>query len=445
MRTVILGGGEVGLHLCHELGRSGMEVVLVDRDPGALNLAEERIDAMTVAGDVTHWSTLKRVEVDRAGLVVAVTASDETNLVAAGIAAQCGARRTVARADARGLYRSMAAVETSVLGISFLLCASRLLAHDLLRMLHARSAEYVGDFAAHAVRACLVELDDESSIIGQPAAGASSQVVGLVRDGVLRPAADIARVEPGDRLLLAGEPVAVATAQYQLLRLYRKRRVVLIGGGDVGSQLARQLVNTERSVQVIEHDPERCRVLSEELPKVTVIQGDGTSIALLRDQRVDSADAVVASTRSDDANLMASLLARDLGVPHTFAIVHRHGYADVYSHLGVSGTIGPHDAIAHMVRTLLPRDGVLQRQNLPDCSHELVEHQLDGHLPSGLAVEDLQLPPACILLALARGHRFVELEPRLALEPNDHLVIAQPAHARKDVMKRLSKLARSKA
>ena len=450
MRAVILGCGEVGLHLAQALTRSGVEVVMVDRDPSALAVAEDRVDAMTMLGDATHWSVLQRAGVERASLAAAVTGSDAINLVAAGIAAQVGALRTVARADDRGLYRSEAAVERDVLGVSFSLCVSRLIAHELLALLRARRADHIADFAAHGIRACIVRITDDSPLAGQRASqlqhNAAAVARALIRDGVLRPLNEIPRVEPGDRLVLAGEPRGLARVQYELVDALHEPRTVIIGGGDVGMQLARDLRVTERQVLIIERDRERCRVLSEELPDVSIIAGDGTSIALLRDQQVESADAVLATTRSDDANLMASLLARDLGVPNTFAVVHRHGYADVYQHLGVTGTIGPHDAIARMLQSLLPRDGgILQRQHLPDCSHELVEYLLDAQLPKGLRLCDLHLPPACEVLALAREHTSQPLTPRMPLCSLDQLVIAQPHHASRDVVKRIARLARGGA
>jgi trk system potassium uptake protein TrkA len=442
-----LGSGEVGIHLARQFEAAGMEVVLVDRDPAALAVAEESVDALTTVGDVTHWDVLRRANVASAGLVVAVTASDEVNLVAAGLAAQVGARHTIARADATGLYRNKAAVETNVLGVSFVLCASRLLALELLRLLRGRSASYVADFAAHAVRVCAVILREHSPEVGEAASKiggqAGKQIAAVIREGVLRLPTEIERLEAGDRLLLAGEPGDVAEAQARLRDTLRKHSVVVIGGGDVGAQLAEHLCLTERRVHIIERDLERCQQLSELLPKATIIHGDGTTIALLRDQQVETAYAVMACTKSDDANLMASLLAKDLGVPNTFAVTHRHGYADVYAHLGVSASIGPHDAIGTMVKSLAPRDGVLQRAQLPDCSHEIVEYELEA-VGARASIEDLSLPSACVLLAVARDHAIVELDSSLRLQKRDHLVIAQPLHARKEMMRRLASFAEAR-
>jgi trk system potassium uptake protein TrkA len=444
MRSVILGCGEVGQHLARELTRNGTEVVLVDRDPAALAAAEEGVDAMTLVGDVTHWSVLRRAGVEGAGMVAAVTGADRVNLVAAGIAAQAGAPRTLARADDRGLYRTEAAVERGVLGVSFMLCASRLIAHELSRLLRARHADHIADFAAHAVRTCILALDEDSPAVGRPASDlkqdAAPLVRAVIREGVLRGREEIPRLEPGDRLVLVGPPREVARAQDQLEATHRLGRVVLIGGGDVGHQLARNLGGGRTKVQIIERDPERCRVLSEELRDVSVFHGDGTSLALLRDQQVESADAVLAVTRSDDANLMASLLAHDLGVPSTYAIVHRHGYADVYAHLGVTGSVGPHDAIATMLRSLLPRDGLLQAKRVPDCSHELAEYLIGEGLPRELPIAELHLPAACHVLAVARDHHYVPVEPRTTLRALDQVVVAQPLHAQRDVVKRMAKV-----
>ena len=450
MKAVILGAGESGVHLSRRLSQSehDAEIVLVDRDPQALAAAEEAVDVLTMVGDVAHFAVQERAHVPKADLVVALTGSDETNLASAALAAQLGATRTIARADAAGFYRTPMAVEGGAIGITHLLCASRLVDRELRRLIRGCHAELVEEFASYSVRIALLPVTDETPVLGQAGSALrapGSECIGaVVRDGVLRHPAEIGRVEIGDRMLLVGSPIAVATAQHQLLQTLRKRRVVLVGGGDVGCQLAVALAQTERRVQIVERDPVRCQQLSEMLPSATVVQGDGTSIALLRDQQIQSADYVLAVTRSDEANLMVSLLATDLGVSHTFAIVHRHGYSDVYAHLGVHGTAGPHEVIAKTVLGLLPEGGVLSRQRLPDCSHEVVEYLLDSVLPGEVTVDDLALPPGCLLLAVVRDDSYRPPKPGLTLQPRDHLLLAQPLHSRKEVAKRLQRLAKGK-
>lgn len=444
MRAVILGAGEVGIHLARRLGATGAEVVLVDRDSAALSVAEESVDVLTMVGDVAHYGVQERAGVPKADLVVAVTNADETNMASAALAAQLGGRRTMARADAAGFYRTPMAVESGALGISHLLCASRLLDRELRRLLRTCHAESVVDFASYSVRSLVMEVTDDSAVLGQAGGGlraaGADRVAAIIRDGVLRQLGEIGRIESGDRLLLVGPPTEVAIAHHQLQQTLRKRRAVLIGGGDVGSQLAATLCQTERRVEIIEQDAVRCQELAQSLPSANVFHGDGTSIALLRDQQIRSADYVLAVTRSDEANLMVSLLAHDLGVRHAFAIVHRHGYSDVYTHLGVHGTAGPHEVIAKTVLGLLPDSGVLSRSRLPDCSHELVEYQLDEVALPAFTVGDLALPPGCTLLAISREHQYSPAVAAMEFRAGDHLLIAQPLHASKDVFRRLNRL-----
>jgi trk system potassium uptake protein TrkA len=448
MRVIIVGAGEVGSYLARELSAQRMEIVLVDRLATALSSVEESTDVLTLRGDGAHWSVLGQAEVKRAELVVAVTGSDETNMVVAAIARAEGASRAVARVDAAGFYRSSASVERGVLGIDSLLCASRLVTDELWRLMRAQKAAFVDFFASNQMAACLLDVGDRSSALGHAASelrGAAGQLVrAVVRDGVLRLPEDVTRLEVGDRLLLVGEPIAVAVAHDQLEDSFRKRRTILVGGGDVGMLLARVLAGTERRVEIIERDAARCEELVQELDEVHVIHGDGTSIALLRDLQVMDADNMVAVTKSDEANLMVSLLGNNLGVGGSFAVIHRHGYADVYGHLGVHGTAGPHEVIARAIRSLLPNDGVLRRQKLPDCSHELMElspSELAGGRPS---VAELVLPPSCMLVGVVDDTGFHAPLPGLSLGAGSRLLVAAPSHAQRDVAKRVRELGRGR-
>lgn len=447
MRVVIVGAGEVGTYLARELSAQNMEIVLVDKLASALSSAEEVTDVLTLRGDGAHFRVLRRAEVKRAELVVAVTGSDAVNMVIAAVARTEGATRTLARVDDAGFYHSSASVETGVLGIDSLLCASRLVAEELWRLTRAKNA-FVQFFASNQMAACLLTVSDRSSALGQRASAvrgtAGDLVRAVVRDGVLRPPEDVARLDAGDRLLLVGEPQRVALAQDQLADTLKTRRTLLVGGGDVGLLLSRLVAPTERRVEIIERDPARCEELAQTCEGVHVIQGDGTSIALLRDLQVSEADHVLAVTKSDEANLMVSLLANNLGVGSSFALIHRHGYADVYSHLGVRGTAGPHEVIARAIRSFLPNDGVLRKERLPDCSHELIE-LTPGKVESGrLTVHDLTLPPACMLVGLCGDAGFQHPAPGTPLTSDTRLLVAAPAHAQRDVVKRVRELGRAR-
>ncbi len=446
MRVVIIGAGDVGTYLARALSAEGAEVIVIDRVAAALDRVEEQADVLTLYGDATHWSTLQSADVSKADITLALTSSDDANVVSAALAASLGAQRTVARVDDPSFYRTQGGVEADVLGISAVLCASRLVSTELLRQVRRVDAEYVGHFAGDTVQIAQVRVAEGTPVLGQSASQVklddNAWVAGVVRDMVLRPPEDVARLEVDDHVLLAGSPAAMGDAIKAVTGARHNRRVVIVGGGDVGSQLAGALVQSEGRVQVIELDIERCHVLAEALPKVNIIHGDGTNIAVLRDEQIDTADFMLSVTRADEVNLMASLMAADLGVAWTFSLVHRPGYTDVYSHLGIHGTAGSHEQILRMVKWLLPPRGALAHDELPVCTHGLYEHQLPGGIRGDVRLADLALPPDAVPVAVIRGLRCHPPLAGLALEAYDHLVVAAPPSGAAQVEKQIRRAGR---
>lgn len=441
MRVVIIGAGDVGTYLARALSHEGAEVIVIDRKSAALDRVEEQADVLTLLGDATHWSTLQSADVSKADITLALTSSDDANVVSAALAASLGAPRTVARVDDPNFYRTQSGVEASVLGISAVLCASRLVSTELLRQVRRVDAEYVGHFAGDAVQVAQVRVGEGAPVLGQPAAQVritdNAWLAGVVRDMVLRPPEEIARLEIDDHVVLAGSQAAMGEAIRDVTGARQNRRVVIVGGGDVGFQVASTLVQSERRVQIIELDLDRCQVLSESLPNVNIIHGDGTNIAVLRDEQIDTADFMLSVTRADEVNLMASLMAADLGVAWTLSLVHRPGYTDVYSHLGIHGTAGSHEQILRMVKWLLPPRGPLAQEELPVCTHELIEHQLPASVAGGVRVSDLALPPDAVPVALVRGLTCHAPRASLVLEPYDHIIIAVPQSSMALVQRRI--------
>lgn len=423
-RIVIIGAGEVGRHLAHSLS-SQAELILIDVDARELASAGDGLDAGTIVGDGTHRKVLREAEVENAELVIAVTAIDSVNLVIAGLASELGAPRVVARVDDPNFYESGRGYESGVLGIEAVLCASRLVGVELLRMLAGVRARQVVPVASGLAQVATLVVGEDSPLLGRSRARATAwppQVQAIVRAGQLRPAQEVEHAELGDVVLVACGPLSLLELLDQLTPGAGSVRTTIVGGGDVGVQLAKLLGPRGLLDRLVDKDRQRCWTLSEDLDGVTVLNGDGTNLAFLRDEHVGRADALLAVTGSDEANLMTSLLARELGVEHVYALVHRPGYAGVYSHLGVSGTASPHETISRVIHGLLPRGVITGRHIVDELAVELVELRPGKR---GIRVSDLPLPPGAIPLIIA-GHQLRAARPRVELAPDDVLVVAMP-------------------
>jgi trk system potassium uptake protein TrkA len=424
LRIVIIGAGEVGRHLGQSL-QAEAELILIDDNARALAAAEEGLDALTLVGNGTHRSVLRKAEVARADLVVAVTANDAVNLVIAALARELGAARTVARVDDPSFYETDRGFEAGVLGIEASLCASRLVGVEFLRSLASVRARQVVACAGGLVQVASHVLGDDSPLLTQSRARATSwpdPIRAIVRTGQLRPSATVEHAELGDTVLMACGPLQLLELLHELTPAAATLRTAIVGGGDVGVQLAELLAPRGFLDRLLEVDRARCWALAERLHDVQVLHGDGTNIAFLREEQIGRADALLAVTGSDEANLMTSLLARELGVEHVFALVHRPGYAGVYSHLGVTGTVSPHETIAHVMRGLLPRGVIIGRHSLSDLGVDIIELRPGA----GVRVGDLPLPSGAIPLVIA-GRNVRSPKPRTALEADDVLVVALPA------------------
>jgi trk system potassium uptake protein TrkA len=439
MRVVIVGAGEVGRHLARSLHHE-TELILVDSDPVALAAAEENIDALSLVGDATHRDVLARAEVGRADLLVAVTPSDTTNLVCAALARSVGTRQTVARVDDPSFFATDLGFERGVLGIDAVLCASRLVSVELLRMLAGVRAQHVIPAAAGLVHVATHRLGEDSPLVRGRGRTTNwpDAIAGVVRGGHLRPVAEVEHAELGDVVLICGSPTTVLGVLHDLTPASGVVRTTIVGGGDVGAQLARLLGPRGLLDRVIERSRPRCQELAEQLEGAQVLHGDGTNLAFLREEQVGRADALLAVTGSDEANLMTSLLAREVGVDHVFALVHRPGYAGVYSHLGVSGTVSPHETVAQVIHWLLPRGALVGRTALPELGVEVIELRVPASIER---VADLPLPPGSVVLAIAnQGVRSAR--GRTNLVPGEHVIAVVPAARSAMLDKSLARLDR---
>lgn len=427
MKIVIIGAGEVGRHLARSL-QAEAELILIDIDPKALAGAEEGLDVLTLVGCGTHRTTLARAEVDQADLVLAVTRNDPANLVVAAMAKRMGAAQVVARVDDPAFYETEMGFERGALDIDAVLCASRLVGVELLRRLAEVRARQVVACSAGMLHVASHVLGQDSPLIGGRGRGTNwpEAVRAVVRAGQLRPVNEVEHAELGDVVLIAGEPLTLLEVLHDLTPASGSVRTTIVGGGDVGVQLARLLGPRDLLDRLVERERVRCWALAEQLDKVQVLHGDGTNLAFLREEQIGRADALLAVTGSDEANLMTSLLAKEIGVDRVFALVHRPGYAGVYSHLGVSGTVSPHETITRVVQWLLRGAGstIVGHWPLETLAVEVVEIRVDE---PGARLADFPLPPGSVPLMISGGGDPRVPKPRSVFEDEDHLVAAVPS------------------
>ena len=210
----------------------------------------------------------------------------------------------------------------------------------------------------------------------------------------------------------------------RIRQTFSGKKGVIIGGGDVGFQLAEALQDVENRLTIIDIDRRRCEELADNLDKVTIVHGDGTSLPLLQDEHVEMADYLLSVTKHDEVNLMSSLVAQEIGVTESYTLVHRPGYSHVYEHLGVKGTASAHELIAKVVRKYFPNQTLLSESKILDTGFVACEFQIaDAVTSKTTKVRDLSLPVGSLIVGRARNEKFEFAEPEMDVFASDTLII----------------------
>ncbi len=378
MQVVIIGMGEIGRHLSSMLSAEDHDVTIIDSDPEILEAAGDKIDVRAIRGNGASFRTLKDAEVDKADLVAAVTNSDEANIVACLQAKELGAQKVIARVDSHEYLPGWEGAYHGILGID-LVISTRILAavavYKLIGSLGATTVEYFADNRIQMVglrvgdRAhCEIPLKDFKI-------PADTLIAAILRgDDLIIPTGD-------DCLLLDDEVFVIGkTEVIQHSELYFgkaeqrvARSIVILGGGEIGYAVARSLEKQNTKVKIIEWNPKVCEYLSETLSEATIINGDGTDLDLLEEEKLGEADVFVAASKRDEVNLMSGLVARDLGVKEVIALVHRPTYMMAYERLGIVATISPRRYAANQILKYVRPGRVVSLSEIAGGKGEILE------------------------------------------------------------------------
>ena len=330
MKIVILGAGQVGGSVAESLVSEANDITVVDIEPQRLRALQERLDLRTVVGSGAHPSVLVEAGIDDADLLVAVTQSDETNLVACRIAARMfNVPRRIARVRATDYLANERVLGEDGFDVDLSICPEQVLTDYIVKLVEFPEALQVLDFAGGKVSLVAVRAFAGGPLVGHPLKDlrrhiprVDARIVAIFRgDGSIVPEGDTV-IEDGRRSVLPRAAEHIREVMRELRRMDRPvRRVMIAGGGNIGLRLA--LALEERySVKVIEHNKRRCELIAARLGEALVLNGDTTDEELLESENIGEMDLFVAVTNDDENNIMSSLLAKRMGARKVVSLIN---------------------------------------------------------------------------------------------------------------------------
>lgn len=413
-RYVVMGVGEVGLHLARTLSLAGRDLVVIELDAERCARVEEELDVAVVTGNGTHVPVLESARVADCELFLAVSSSDEANLAASVLARRLGARRTVVRVGIAEDITTHRKLYEEVFTADLLLSTQLLATTEILNYILGHSTVAVEYLAHGRVQLRKINLDDSSPLVKRPLREVSLPdgclVVAYFRgDELIIPSGDDI-AQAGDDALIVGSTKVIGSVERMVCsRPESRKTVVIAGGGTTGMTVAETLLRNRdlvERIKLIERDRRRALEVASSLPGVEVLHGDATDIALLRAESVSKASAFVALTGQDERNLMASLLAQELGVPQVVALVQRSETSLLWRKLGVVHVVSPRVIASRRIREYIDHDYSANIVSLRQGRAQVLERVLaDASPAAGVTLAEFNPPRGVIVGAVVRDRK----------------------------------------
>jgi len=429
VRVVIVGAGEVGSNIAEGLADSH-DVVVIDADASLVDELTYDQDVLAMHGDGTDIDVLREAGIGEADMLIASTDLDETNIVICGTAAVLGDAFTIARVKRPQFLRTWEN-EQGAFGVDFMVCTDLLAAENIVGVIGLPTARDVDTFADGLIQMAEFEIPADSPVANQTVSEAdrfdSLTFAAIIRgEEIVIPRGETT-IEPGDEVVVIGSPNSARAFSAAISPDEdRPSDVVIVGGSEIGYQVARLLEERGFAPRLVERDPERARWLAENLPKTTVLESDATDRAFLERERIGEADVLLAALDNEQQNLLATLLAKRLGVDRTVAVVDTGAFADLFEAVGVDVAVSPREVTAEEI-TRFTRDRRAENVSLIDGDRaEVLEVEIDAESPiAGRSIAEFvpDIPDGVVVGAIARGGALITPRGDTVVEAGDHVVL----------------------
>jgi len=445
MNIIISGAGEIGRHLATCLSQEAHSITVIETDPAIVAELEDQLDARVIQGDGSSVDILLEAGVGECELFLALTSVNTINIMAASIAKKLGAKKVIARVHP-GLQREEWLFDYRThFDIDHIFSSERLSAIELSKFIRNPDSLVVEEVARGRIELQQVRVTEHSDVLGKALIELKvperTRVGAISRGGehFIPTAQD--KLLAGDVVTIFGEPRKLRKLADRLQKKKDKRealRVIIFGGGEYGFSLAQMLESWDCRVRIFEKDAHRAQELTDRLSNTTVLNADGSVLAELEEEQVGEADFFVATSGSDEDNVMTCLQAHNLGTKNCLTLIHRTDYAQAISssgrHFGMLAAISPREATLREIERFITSDQfhMVKKLNAGD----VIETQVvKGSIVCGKMVGEIEWPKGSILVARLHGMHSNVPAPDDVLEAGDTIYALVSGRVRKAFLK----------
>jgi trk system potassium uptake protein TrkA len=435
MKIIILGAGQVGGTLAANLASEHNDITVVDLNADRLRELQERYDIRTVQGRASHPDVLAHAGADDAHMLIAVTNSDEINMVACQVAYTL--HRTpvrIARVRANAYLERKKLFSDENIPVNYMISPEQVVTNHIKRLIETPGALQVLDFADGAVQLVAVKAYYNGPLVGreirylrQHMPNVDTRVAAIFRrDRPIVPEGTTI-IEADDEVFFIAARNHIRAVMSELRGLeHNYKRIIIAGGGNIGERLC-QAIEGRYQVKLIEHNQDRCYYLSEKLAKTIVIRGNASDQELLLQENVEDCDVFLAVTNDDEANIMSSMLAKRLGTRKVMTLINNPAYVDLVQGGDIDIAISPQLVTIGSLLTHVRRGETVSVHQLRRGAAEAIEVIAVGDQRAsrvvGRTIGEIDLPEGANIGAIVRGDQVLIAHDNIVIESNDHIIL----------------------
>ena len=435
MKIIILGAGQVGGSLATELASEANDITVVDVDATRLRALGDRLDIRTVQGRGSLPTVMRQAGADDADMLIAVSSSDETNMIACQVAYTLFRTPTkIARIRESAYLVRDQLFQNEAIPIDVLISPEQAVTTYIKRLIQHPGALQVLDFAEGKVQLVAVRAYYGGPLVGQELRylrqhmpGVETRVAAIFRrDRPITPQGDTL-IEADDEVFFIAASQDIRAVMSELRRVEKRNKTIMIaGGGNIGERLAEATESSYR-VKIIENNRTRADYLAQNLEQAIVLYGSASDRELLIDENIEEVDIFIAVTNDDEANIMSSMLAKRLGARRVMALINNPAYVDLVQGSQIDIAISPSQATIGTLLAHVRRGDIVNVHSLRRGAAEAIEVVAHGDARSskvvGKAINEIKLPPGTTIGAVVRKEEVLIARDTTIIESDDHVIL----------------------
>jgi len=435
VKILILGAGQVGSTVAESLVGEANDITVVDTDPEKLRQLQDRLDLRTLVGNAAHPSTLEKAGIADTDMLLAVTQSDEVNMVACKLAYSLYNTPTrIARIRSADFLARKEVFSKENFCVDFSICPEQILTDYIVKLIEFPEALQVQRFSRGKASLVAVRAFQGGPLVGKPLSflrtnmpQIETRVAAIFRkDGPIIPEGSTV-IEDGDEIFFIAATDNIRSVLKEMRRMDKPcKRVMIVGGGNIGLRLAKALEH-DYQVKLIEYNKKSCQRLAGELTRALVLNGDGTDEKLLLQEHVGEVDVFCALTNDDENNIMSALLAKQGGADKVIALINRGAYVDLLQGGKIDIALSPAHVTIGSLLAYVRQGDVAAVHSLRRGAAEVLELVVHGDRASsrvvGRRIDEIDLPKGATIGAAVRNGEVIMGHHDLVIEAEDHVIV----------------------